>query len=138
MEKKKGKRPGGRKKLKPELKRKKHDYYMNDQEYNQLLEYFNNSGYPELSAYIRETLLNKTDKNAKHINPIEFLKDIKKLSMEVNKIGVNINQLARHVNELTLQNVIPVNVAEGINEKLAIYLSKQDEIILKLKEVVKK
>lgn len=90
-----------------------------------------------LSIYLRELILNDSKKPS-HINPVDFFKEIKKLSIEVNKIGVNINQLARHVNELTLQNVIPVNVADSINDKLGLYLLKQDEIMASLKGIIKK
>ena len=126
----------GRKPLEKNKKRQPIKIYLNGEELEKLNKRKGMNS-RSLSEYLREIIL-EDSKKPSHINPVDFLKDIKVLSMEVNKIGVNINQLARHLNELRLQGVIPTNVSDAINDKIESYLIQQDLIISKLKEVIKK
>ena len=95
----------------------------------------NDAGHRFISEFIRHNIILESYK-PRHLDPVQFLSDVSHLALEVNKVGVNINQLARHLNELKLQNVIPTNAAEAIEEKLERYLIHQKEIITRLKGLV--
>lgn len=126
----------GRKRLTNQEKRKRIYLYLNEAEITSLKNRAEDSGHRFISEYIRHNIILENYK-PRHLEPVQFLKDVKHLAMEVNKVGTNINQIARHLNELKLQHIIPVNAAEAIEEKLGIYLMQQEEIITKLKSVIR-
>lgn len=124
----------GRKTLDKKEKRNPFKIYLNDFELERIIKRKGGDD-SSLSEYLRAKILDDSQ-NASHINPVSFLNDMTDLSFQVNKVGVNINQLAKHVNELKLQNVIPVNVSDAIEDKLEEYLMHQKVIIEKLKEII--
>jgi len=133
---KKRKTISGRKKLCYHEKRKRIYLYLNEAEIASLKERAQDSGHKFISEYIRHNIILETYK-PRHLNPVQFLKEIKGLALEVNKVGVNINQLARHLNEMRLQNIIPANVTDAINDKIGLYMNQQEKIIEKLRSVIR-
>ncbi|MEP3210893.1 MAG: hypothetical protein ABJN95_17020 [Maribacter sp.] len=125
----------GRKKLNHHDKRKRIYLYLNAYELEILKTRTKDAGHKYISEYMRYSIILENYK-PRHLNPVEFLNDIKNLSLEVNRVGVNINQIARHLNELRLQNIIPMNVSDAIDEQLSLYIMQQQKIITKLKGVI--
>lgn len=126
----------GRKRLGHHEKRKRVYLYLNEGEIQLLNIRAADAGHKFISEYIRQTIFLENYK-PRHVNPVQFFQNIKSLSLEINKVGVNINQITRHLNELRLQHVIPVGVSDAINDKLELYLIQQQEIISKLKEIIR-
>lgn len=135
-QKKNNKKPNGRRKLNPDLKRERVYIYLNKNEIRELSTKVQDSVFDNSSAYIRSLILEENNR-PRHINPVSFLKDISKLALEVNKVGVNINQLTKHANEMAIQNIIHPELAQAIEEKITTYALQQRQIIAKLREVIK-
>ena len=117
-------------------KRSVRKYYLNDDEYNDLLKRVDDSRHNQVGAYVRDILL-KENKSIRHINPSEFLREVSNLAIQVNKTGTNINQLAKHANEMRLNNMLRPELADAIYEIISDYVKKQDLILDKLKELIK-
>ena len=118
-------------------KRKKHEYWLNKAELEILDQRLKNSRHKSRGQYVRSLILEEGRKEAKHLNPVDFFKTITNISKEVNKVGNNINQLAKHANEMKKQHMLPSIIIDALEEKLDIYIHQQNELITKLKEVIK-
>ena len=126
----------GRKKLDKNDKRKPVSIYLNQHEIDQIKSRIADLASYSFSQFIRFIVLEES-KRPRHINPIQFLKGISKLTIEVNKLGTNVNQISKYTNQLHNRNLTDPKVAKMYNEIVMSYIELQKEIMEKLKGVLR-
>ena len=89
-------RKGGRKKLSGnQLKTKKLQLHVTEQEFMEIQDLYQHSGKKTLSDFMRVLVLNKKKNNSIR-NNVELISHLDGIGSELSRIGNNINQLAKY------------------------------------------
>ncbi|MGO3184462.1 MAG: plasmid mobilization relaxosome protein MobC [Aequorivita sp.] len=126
----------GIKKLASNKKRKMYWIYLNDDEKSILKDQQSELGYKNLASYLRYKLLKDSEKMI-YVDPVQHLKRLDLLGIQMAKIGNNINQLAKLGNQLKLQDKLSPEVVIAMNNSLQVYIDLKSEMKKIFDEILK-
>ncbi|BAD51329.1 plasmid mobilization protein [Bacteroides fragilis] len=102
---------------------------VSDEEYQQMVEA--SKGHKSCADYIRKRIFGK---GKDIINPVEFIRAIDEVSLEMKRIGKNINQFARYANER--KSVDGDFLMEEYNKLLSDYIKKEQKLEVLYRKII--
>ena len=119
---------GGRKKLPIiQLKSKKLQMHLTEQEYSNFQVLLKASGKKTISDFMRVLVLNEK-KNHSIINNVALIKHLDVIGKEIDRIGNNINQLAKYANIQILSGKVDPRTMAKFTDQMDKYLQERREL----------
>lgn len=131
-------RPGGRKKLPPnELKTRKLQMHVTEQEFLNIQGLYQISGKKSMSDFIREFVTSEKKKKMM-INQIDLIRNLDLIGTEIGRIGNNINQIAKYANIQLKSGKTDTKTMERFNVQMELFLQEKRELAKAYRTLVRK
>lgn len=126
---------GGRPKADPAKARcHRIQLYLTQEEHEQLLSDYAQSGHTSLSAYVVKKLSGKKQST---LNPILFLEQMDNIGKDIHRIGHHIHQIARYTQTLADQEKIDPTILSQFHEHMKAYHRARLKLVNAYRAVVK-
>ena len=110
-----------------QLKTKKLQMHVTEQEFGKISDLYQHSGKKTLSDFMRVLVLDEKKNNSIR-NNVELIQHLDSIGIELARIGNNINQLAKYANIQILSGKMDRRTMDKFNAQMEQYLQERSEL----------